>query len=189
MKTLHVTERSTWREWLQANGEKEKEIWLIFFKKHTGKSRLAYDDAVEEALCFGWIDSIVKRLDEERYAQKFTPRNRGSKWSDLNISRAKKMIAAGLMTAAGLALIDPALLRRQPTPRPASPPEVQPIPPYIRAGLDSDQKAAAFFASLAPSHRRLYVSWVDSAKKEETKQRRLAEMLATLRAKRKLGLK
>ena len=78
MKTLHVTKRREWRAWLQANGGKEKEIWLVFYKKHTGKARLAYDDAVEEALCFGWIDSIVKRLDEERYAQKFTPRNRGS---------------------------------------------------------------------------------------------------------------
>ncbi|MCX6555971.1 MAG: hypothetical protein NTW95_00830 [Candidatus Aminicenantes bacterium] len=64
MKTLHVTERSSWRAWLRAHGEKEKEIWLVFYKRHTGKKRLEYDDAVEEALCFGWIDSIIKRLDE-----------------------------------------------------------------------------------------------------------------------------
>lgn len=189
MKTLHVIERGAWRAWLQANGGKEKEIWLVFYKKHTGKARLAYDDAVEEAICHGWIDSIVKRLDEEAYAQKFTPRNPGSKWSELNIHRVKKMIAAGSMTAAGLALIDPPLLRRMPSPRPAGPPASQSIPSYIRNGLDSDDKARAFFEGLAPSYRRLYLRWVDSAKKAETKQRRLAEMLATLRAGRKLGLK
>ncbi|MBE0664399.1 MAG: YdeI/OmpD-associated family protein, partial [Candidatus Aminicenantes bacterium] len=186
MNKIHVIARREWRAWLQANGEKEKEIWLVFYKKHTGKKSLPYDEAVEEALCFGWIDSIIKRLDEKTYARKFTPRNRGSRWSELNIARAKKMITAGLMTAAGLALIDPALLRRQPIPRPARPPEVQSIPPYIRAALKNDQQAAVFFASLAPSYRRLYVNWVDSAKREETKQRRLAEMLATLRARRKL---
>jgi uncharacterized protein YdeI (YjbR/CyaY-like superfamily) len=189
MKTLHVLEREEWRAWLQAHGEKEKEIWLVFFKRHTGKKRLEYDDAVEEALCFGWIDSIIKRLDRETYAQKFTPRRRGSKWSALNVARAKKMIAAGTMTPAGLALIDPARLRRRPTPRPSSLPANEPIPSYIHDRLNADEKARLFFEDLAPSYRRLYVRWVDSAKKEETKQRRLAEMLATLRAKRKLGLK
>jgi uncharacterized protein YdeI (YjbR/CyaY-like superfamily) len=189
MKTLHLTERREWRAWLDANGGKEKEIWLVFHKKHTGKARLAYDDAVEEAICFGWIDSIVKRMDEERYAQKFTPRNRGSKWSNLNIARAKKMIAAGRMTAAGSALFDPALLHRKPAPRPASPPAAQPVPAYILGALAADQKAGDFFTSLAPSYRRLYVRWVDSAKKEETRKKRLAEMIATLRAGRKLGMK
>ena len=189
MKTLHVTEGREWRAWLQANGKREKEVWLVFNKKRTGEKNLAYDEAVEEALCFGWIDSIIKHIDEKTYARKFTPRKKGSRWSELNISRAKKMIAAGSMTEAGLLLIDPALLRRQPASRLASLPEVQSIPPYIRAALKSDQQAAVFFASLAPSYRRLYVSWVDGAKKEETKRRRLAEMLATLRARRKLGMK
>jgi uncharacterized protein YdeI (YjbR/CyaY-like superfamily) len=113
MKTLHVTKRRDWRAWLKSHHETEKEIWLIFHKKHTGKGRLAYDDAVEEAICFGWIDSIIKRRDEQTYVQKFTPRNLNSRWSSLNVERAKKMIAAGLMTAAGLAKIDPSLLARK----------------------------------------------------------------------------
>jgi uncharacterized protein YdeI (YjbR/CyaY-like superfamily) len=187
MRTLHITGRGEWRAWLQANGGREKEIWLVFFKKHTGKPRLEYDDAVEEALCFGWIDSIVRRLDEERYAQKFTPRKPGSNWSDLNIARAKKMIAAGLMTPAGSALFDPGKLRRRPA-RPKATADEKP-PAYFSAALDRDPKARAFFSGLAPSYRRLYVRWVDSAKREETRQRRLAEALATLRAGRKLGLK
>jgi len=189
MKTLHVLKRREWRAWLRANGRREKEIWLVFHKRHTGKARLEYDDAVEEAICFGWIDSTIRRLDEERYAQKFTPRNLGSKWSDLNIERAKKMIAAGHMTPAGSALIAPALLRRKPEPSPAKTAGNKPVPRYIAAALDGDEKARSFFDSLAPSYRRLYVGWVDSAKKEETRQRRLAEMLATLRSGRKLGMK
>jgi uncharacterized protein YdeI (YjbR/CyaY-like superfamily) len=187
MKTLHLVERAEWRDWLRANGGREKEIWLVFFKRHTGRKRLEYQDAVEEAICFGWIDSIVRRLDEERYAQKFTPRNQGSRWSELNIVRARKMIAAGCMTPAGSALIDPSKLRRPPAkPRAAA---GEKVPAYFLAALESDPRARAFFTNLAPSYRRLYVRWVDSAKKEETRQRRLAEALATLRAGRKLGLK
>jgi uncharacterized protein YdeI (YjbR/CyaY-like superfamily) len=189
MNTLRVVKRGAWRAWLKANGGKEKEIWLIFYKKHTGKARLAYEDAVEEALCFGWIDSIIKRLDDETCARKFTPRNPGSKWSDLNIERARKMIAAGSMTAAGLSLIDPAMLRRRPVKPRAVPDGKGSIPAFILEALAADAKAGAFFAGLAPSYRRLYVHWVGDAKKAETRGKRLVEMLATLRAGRKLGLK
>jgi uncharacterized protein YdeI (YjbR/CyaY-like superfamily) len=187
MKTLHVLGREEWRGWLQANGGSEKEIWLVFFKRHTGKARLEYDDAVEEALCFGWIDSIVKRLDDERYAQKFTPRRPGSNWSTLNLARAKKMIAARLMTPSGSLLIAPGSLRRPPA-RPSAE-AGEKIPAYFAAALVNDPKAQSFFAGLAPSYQRLYVRWVDNAKREETRQRRLAEALATLRAGRKLGMK
>ncbi|MBN2344937.1 MAG: YdeI/OmpD-associated family protein [Candidatus Aminicenantes bacterium] len=189
MNALHVVKREVWRQWLKKNGTREKEVWLEFYKRHTGKARLEYGDAVEEALCFGWIDSTIRRLDEERYAQKFTPRKRGSRWSDLNIARAKKMITAGLMTPAGSEQIDADLLRRGPRPSPAKAAGCRPVPEYITAALGDDEKARAFFESLAPSYRRLYVGWVDSAKKEETRQRRLAEMLASLRANRKLGMK
>jgi uncharacterized protein YdeI (YjbR/CyaY-like superfamily) len=188
MKTLHVVQRQDWRAWLAANGSKEKEIWLVFYKRHTGKARLEYDDAVEEAICFGWIDSTIRRLDDERYAQKFTPRNHGSKWSDLNIERAKKMIAAKQMTPAGQAVIEPATLGSKPAPKAFQANDAT-IPPFILAGLAVDGKARAYFDSLAPSYRRLYVRWVASAKKDETRQRRLTEMLATLRSGRKLGMK
>jgi uncharacterized protein YdeI (YjbR/CyaY-like superfamily) len=189
LKTLHVVTRQEWRQWLRANGAREKEVWLVFYKRHTGKARLEYGDAVEEALCFGWIDSIIKRLDEARYAQKFTPRRPGSNWSDLNVSRARRMIAAGLMTPAGSSFLTPALLRRAPRPSPAKAAGSRPVPAYIAAALAGDEGARSFFASLAPSYRKLFVGWVDSAKKEETRQRRLAEMLACLRRREKLGLK
>ena len=189
MKMLHVLKRKEWRAWLAIHHESEKEVWLVFFKRHTGRERLEYDDAVEEAICFGWIDSTIRRLDGERYAQKFTRRSRTSKWSDLNIARAKKMIAARLMTPAGRTRIAPGALRLKRTKSKAQAAGSDAIPPYIRDGLAADKKAWTFFESLAPSYRRLYVRWVDNAKKEETRLRRLAEMLTTLRAGRKLGMK
>jgi len=191
MKTLHVTERREWRAWLAAHYQTDKEIWLVFFKRHTGKKRLEYDDAVEEAICFGWIDSIVKRRNEETYIQRFTPRNRNSDWSDLNIQRAKKVIAAKLMTPAGLAKIDPALLAGGKRPKfPAGPRNKDfAIPTFILQALAADRPAREFFETLAPSYRRLFCGWVASAKREEIRQKRLAEMLATLRNRQKLGMK
>ena len=99
---LHVTDRESWRLWLEENHAREKEIWLIYFKKHTGKPRISYDDAVEEALCFGWIDSIVRKIDSDRYCQKFTPRREKSNWSRLNKQRVKKLLKTGRMEKPGL---------------------------------------------------------------------------------------
>lgn len=104
-KTLHASNRDAWRAWLDRHHETEQEIWLVFYKKHTGKPGVSYEDAVEEALCFGWIDSIVRRIDDERYAQKFGPRKANSKWSESNKRRVRKMMEEGKMTAAGLAKI------------------------------------------------------------------------------------
>ncbi len=101
MKTLYVKDRKQWRSWLAKNGKRAREIWLIYPKKHSGKVRIPYDDAVEEALCFGWIDGMTGKLDAERYVQRFTPRRPTSRWSPINIRRARKLIAAGKMTTAG----------------------------------------------------------------------------------------
>ena len=101
--TLYVATREEWRAWLEANHDTKPEIWLIYYKAGSGKPRIPYRDAVEEALCFGWIDGIVRGIDEKKYVQRFTPRKKGSNWSDLNISIAENMIALGKMTPAGLA--------------------------------------------------------------------------------------
>ena len=101
-ETLFFTNRQDWRKWLEKNYEDKKEIWLIYYKKHTKKPTIHYEDAVEEALCFGWIDSTVKRIDEEKHAQRYTPRNLKSVWSKQNINRVKKMIKEGKMTNLGL---------------------------------------------------------------------------------------
>src|SRR3954471_13813154 len=108
MKTLDVRTRDAWRRWLAKNHAKESEIWLVFHKKHTGVDCVAYEDSVEEALCFGWVDSLIKQLDGDRYARKYTPRKATSVWSESNKARAEKMIRAGLMTDVGLALIEAA---------------------------------------------------------------------------------
>ncbi len=94
-----------WRMWLNENHDKAKVVWLIFYKKHTKTQCISYNDAVEQAICFGWIDSIVRRIDDETYIQKFTPRNPKSIWSDTNIRRAKKMLLTGLMNESGLKLL------------------------------------------------------------------------------------
>lgn len=101
---LHVANREKWRKWLEKFHDKEKEIWLIFYRKSSGKSSISYNDAVEEALCFGWIDSIEKGIDHERFAQRFTPRKPKSKWSESNKERIERLIKDGKMTKAGLAV-------------------------------------------------------------------------------------
>lgn len=187
--TLHVTTRKEWREWLERNHQKETVIWLIFFKKHTGKTRLPYNDSVEEALCFGWIDSIVNRIDEDRYMQKFTPRRKSSSWSALNIRRIKKLIQNGSMTEAGMARIPPQILE------PGYQPDDQmhrgdiELPPDLEEILKSSKTAWGNFQCLAPSHKRNYIGWIISAKREETRQKRLNEAIALLNQGKKLGLK
>lgn len=101
-KTLYVTKRSEWREWLKNNHKTETEIWLIFYKKSSSKPRLSYDDAVLEALAYGWIDSIVKRIDEESFAQRFSPRKKTSILSQLNKERIRELLKENKMTQAGL---------------------------------------------------------------------------------------
>ena len=100
--TLYISDRVQWREWLYQNHNNENDIWMIYFKKHTGKKRIPYNDAVEEAICFGWIDSTVRRIDNETYMQRFLLRKKNSKWSELNKKRALKMIKAEKMTESGL---------------------------------------------------------------------------------------
>src|SRR5437763_3294379 len=109
-KALYVTSRDDWRAWLEKNHETEKEVWLVYYKKHTNRPRIPYDDAVEEALCFGWIDSIVQKIDDERYAQKFTPRKSSRKWSESNKRRIRKLLKEGKITQAGLAKIGAGVL-------------------------------------------------------------------------------
>ncbi len=181
---LHFGDRASWRAWLEENSESIRELWLVFFKKHTGVATISYDAAVEEALCFGWIDSLIKRLDEDRFVRKFTPRSNTSKWSELNLERVAKLKAAGLMKPAGLVKIDPDV-------SPVSVSHTGPleIPPYYQDALTRDVEAGRFFGQLAPSYQRQFVMWVDSAKREQTRLRRLAEALSLLRNKQKLGMR
>jgi uncharacterized protein YdeI (YjbR/CyaY-like superfamily) len=158
-------------------------VWLVFHKRHTGTECLEYEEAVEEAICFGWIDSLIKRLDDDRYARKFTPRKADSAWSTINRKRYAKLKAAGLLEAPGLARPPGARSGDAPVPPGGG------VPAYIEEGLKADARAWAFFERLAPSHRRMYVVWIESAKREETKRKRIREAIVKLAAGRKPGLK
>ena len=153
-KTLYVTSRDDWRTWLEKNHETEKEVWLIYYKKHTNQPRIPYDDAVEEALCFGWIDSIVQKIDDERYAQKFTPRRSGSKWSELNKRRVRKLLKEGKMNRAGLAKIGEGVLAAEEGAKSARKTKELVITSYLSEALRGNKKAWENFNDLAPSYRR-----------------------------------
>jgi uncharacterized protein YdeI (YjbR/CyaY-like superfamily) len=161
----------------------ESEVWLVFYKAHTKQPSIEYKDALDEALCFGWIDSLIKRLDDDRYARKFTPRKPDSRWSDVNRKRYAALKTSGRMMPAGL--------ERQPTERSygVPPPVPSRVPQYIQEAMKSSPVALRFFENLAPSQRRMYIMWVDSAKRPETKARRLDEAIRALAAGKKLGLK
>jgi uncharacterized protein YdeI (YjbR/CyaY-like superfamily) len=182
--TLDVGTRNAWRKWLESHHASHTEIWLVFHKQHTGVASLDYESSVEEALCFGWVDSLIRRLDDDRYARKFTPRKMESRWSAINRTRYAKVAAAGLLAPAGRA--------RPPTERVAvAPPPyaAAAVPPYVEQALKANPRAWSYFETLAPSYRRRYVGYVDSAKRNETKARRLAEIVRLLAEGKKLGLK
>ena len=183
LRTLEVRSRRQWRNWLQEHHGSVSEVWLVLHRRHTRKSSVSYDGLVEEALCFGWIDSIVKRLDNDRYARKFTPRKPDSRWSTINRRRYADLKARGLLAAPGLARAPTS--RSGDAPRPA----LASLPRYIEEGLKADPRAWKFFERLAPSYRRACVGWIDSAKREETKAKRLREFVSRLAAGQKLGLK
>jgi uncharacterized protein YdeI (YjbR/CyaY-like superfamily) len=182
LKTFAPRTREQWRQWLAKHHDSEREVWLVFNKRGSGRPSVGYEDAVAEALCFGWIDSIVKRLDDARYARKFTPRNAESRWSSANRKRYADLRARGLLAPPGL--------KRAPTARSGYPPPIpKAVPRYVAEALRAEPVARAFFERLAPSYRQAYVAWIDSAKRQETKERRLREAVGLLSAGRKLGLK
>jgi uncharacterized protein YdeI (YjbR/CyaY-like superfamily) len=143
---------------------------------------IPYEDSVREALCFGWIDSLIKRVDDDRYARKFTPRKPASKWSDINRKRWAELRTAGLLAAAGRAAApsDSSYEARPPIPV---------MPAYIARAIGEHPGAWRFFQSLAPGYRRHFVVWIHTAKRPETRQNRIREAIALLAAGEKLGLK
>jgi uncharacterized protein YdeI (YjbR/CyaY-like superfamily) len=180
--TLEVRNRQQWRQWLAKHHASSPGIWLVRHKQHTGVESMPYEDLVREALCFGWVDSLIKRLDDDRYAIKVTPRKPTSRWSDLNRKRWKALQAAGLLAAPGLAAA-PTANRYAPKPK------VPELPTYICTAFKTDPKAWTFFQALAARNRRDFVVWIHTAKRPETRERRIRESIRLLAAGKKLGLK
>jgi len=185
LKTLVAQAVKHWRQWLDEHHDSETQVWLVFHKRHTSVASIAYADARDEALCFGWVDSLVKRLDDSRYAIKFTPRRADSRWSAINRKRYAALKASGRLKPGGIERA-PTNHSYGPRPRYEMPAA---IPRYIQAALRKHPAAWRYFEGLAPSHRRRYIGWIESAKREETKARRLEEAIRILTAGKPLGLK
>lgn len=179
--------RAEWRKWLTNNHKSADEIWVIYYKKHTNKPRIPYDDAVEEALCFGWIDSTVKRIDDEKYCQRFTPRNEKSEWSKLNKKRVSKLIKSGLMTEYGLIKINAAKKNGMWNKTRITDKDLI-MPDEFKIALEKDKSAKDFFYNLTPSHKKRFIAWIVSAKMADTKNRRIQKSIELLSKNEKLGM-
>jgi uncharacterized protein YdeI (YjbR/CyaY-like superfamily) len=168
MKTVHAKDRREWRKWLEKNHAQRDEIWLVYYKKDSGKPRVPYEDAVEEALCFGWIDGKIKKIDEACFAQRFTPRRPRSSWNDTNIQRAERLIAEGKMMPAGLAAFNS---------KQRAEPLVDEMPKNLEARFRKQSIAWNNYENFPPYYRRMTARWVADAKKEETRLGRLEKLI------------
>jgi len=189
MKTADVKNRAEWRDWLAANHDQETEIWLVYYKKGTGIASIDYEASIEEALCYGWVDSIIKKIDDTKYARKFTPRKDDSKWSPSNIKRVKKLLKEGLMTEHSLRKIE-AAKRSGKWDDPAQRPELSyEMSAEFAEALKKNEQARETFEKLAPTHQKQYLGWIEVAKRPETRQKRIAESIRLLAEGQRLGLK
>lgn len=173
---LYFKTREDWRYWLEENHKNTDGIWFVFYKKQSGKPSVLYNEAVEEALCFGWIDSKIKSVDEEHYIQWFTPRRPGSSWSKLNISRVGKLMAEGKMKPAGLAAYENAVKMPE-SYYESKKDEIQQIPDDLEAALKCNTIANENFKKFPPSSRKLYLMWLGDAKRPETRIARIAKII------------
>ncbi len=174
-KTLYVKNRTEWRKWLEKNYDKESEIWLIYYRKASGKPRIPYNESVEEALCFGWIDSIQKKIDQERLAQRFTPRKPKSNWSTLNLERMKRLIKDERMTPAGLKYY---------------PGETKfKIPQDILKEIKKDKETWENFQKFDESYQTIRIGFIEGARnRPEEFQKRLKNFLKKTKDNKKFGM-
>ena len=165
-RTLYVHRVTDWRAWLRKYHQTRPEIWLVFYRKGSGKPRISYNDAVEEALCFGWIDSQMAKLDADRFAQRFTPRRPGSPVSEMNRTRARRLVREKRMTKAGLDAIGTLHAGRVV------------VPPDIKAALQRDPSAWKHFQRFPAAYRRLRIAFVEGARRRPDEfKRRLSHLV------------
>lgn len=163
---LHVTKRTEWRKWLRQHYKSEKEIWLVYYKKGTGQPRIVYNDAVEEALCFGWVDSIVKTLDAERTVQRFSPRKPKAKYSQANIERLRDLVAKKKVIKEVAETLGEVLNKEFV------------IPPDILKAIQANKKAWKHFQAFSDSYIRIRIAFIDGARKRPEKfQKRLRHFI------------
>jgi uncharacterized protein YdeI (YjbR/CyaY-like superfamily) len=172
-KTLYVADRNEWRTWLAENYDKEKEVWLIFPKKASGKPRIAYNDAVEEALCFGWIDSRVKRIDDSVYAQRFSPRKPKSKYSQANKERLRELVRLGKVLPSVQATLGDILA------------EEFVLPADILEEIKANKQAWKNFQNFSPEYRRIRVAFIEGARNRPAEFRRRLRYFVEMTEKNK----
>jgi len=176
-ETLYVSDAASWRAWLAANHDSADEIWLVYYTKASGMPSIPYGAAVDEALCFGWIDSIVKKYGPHSRAQRFTPRRPGSRLSEMNKERMRRMVAAGRMTPAGLAAAGDVL------------DEPFVIPDDILAALQADEAAWRNFQTFPESYQRIRVGFVNGSRnRQDVFEKRLAYLVRMSAQNKRFGM-
>lgn len=175
LKSFCPKNRKAWRQWLQKQHLKEPGVWLIYYKKSSGKKHISYNDAVEEALCFGWIDSIMKPVDDEKYMQKFTPRKAKSVWSALNKRRVKKLLEENLMMPAGLEIIK--LSKQNGSWIKLDNVENFEIPADLKNVFVKNKKLLIWFEGLAKSNQKQWLYRLHNAKLLKTKSKRITALI------------
>ncbi|MFC1454488.1 YdeI family protein [Candidatus Undinarchaeota archaeon] len=181
-KTLYVINRVQWRKWLAKNHANENEIWLIYYRKASGKPRIPYNDAVEESLCYGWIDSTVKRMDDERFAQRFTPRTPKSRISEMNKERVRRLLKLKKMTPIGLAAIEHVFDKSEINAR-------LKIAWDIVKVLKQDKETWKNFQKFSDGYKRIRIGWIEAARsRPEIFETRLRYFLKMTAKNKKFGM-
>jgi uncharacterized protein YdeI (YjbR/CyaY-like superfamily) len=189
MQKKYFRSNSEWEKWLEQNHDQEKEIFLLYYKKHTGKPCIAYDDSVKTSLCYGWIDGLVNRIDDECYTRRFTPRNAKSIWSELNKKRVDELLKEGKMKPPGLKLVEAAKQNGNWEKGYSHLKISQKVSDQFKTALNQNTDAKTFFESLTANHKNQFTTWINMAKRDETKEKRIKESIDLLTNKRKLGLR
>jgi len=187
VEVLFFVKKQVWRNWLKENYLSKNEVWILFYKKHTKKPCISYDGALEEALCFGWIDGILKRIDDEKHKIRFTPRKPNSVWSLLNKRRAEKLIEKNKMTKVGLEKIKEAKKNGKWKDAYTSRKKM-PVPDYLKKALMKSKIAWANFSAFATSYQNTYIGWVESSKRRETRKKRINEVVKRSLQNKKPGI-
>lgn len=189
LETFYPKDRKAWHSWLQKNHLRSKGIWLVYYKVGKSKPRLPYNDIVEECLCFGWIDGLARKLDDERAMILITPRKPKSVWSAVNKQRVDVLISNGLMMPPGIEKIEIAKQNGSWDALTASDKAVQTnqLPDDLLKAFKGKKTALSNFKAFAPSTRKQFLSWIDSAKTEETRNKRLQQTVLMSEANKKPG--
>jgi uncharacterized protein YdeI (YjbR/CyaY-like superfamily) len=184
---LYFKTREDWRKWLENNSNSVDGLWMINYKKHTGRQCIPYVEAVEEALCFGWIDGKIKRINDEYFIRRFTPRRSGSRWSKSNVERIEKLIKEGKVKESGLDAYNEIFKKPELAydNRASGDPE---IPEDLLSALRADSSAFNNFKNFPPSARKLYIGWLSSAKKAETRPGRILKIVDAARLNKRPGM-